>query len=427
MERSFSLTREYAEERDRHDELRFYREEFYIPDGVLYMDGNSLGLLSKRAERSVLQMVDAWKQFGIDGWTEGEQPWFYLAEQLGKKMAPLVGAKPDEVVAAGSTTINLHQLLSTFYRPNGKRTKILADELNFPTDIYAIKSQLKLKGLDPEEHLIRVKSEDGRYLREETIISAMTEEVALVLLPTVLYRSGQLLNVKQLTDAARERGILIGFDACHSIGAVPHQFHDWQVDFAVWCTYKYLNSGPGGVAGLYVHEKHHQTPPGLAGWFGSRKDRQFDMDHTLEPAEHAGAYQTGTPHILSMAPLLGSLEMFAEAGMKRIRKKSLALTEYLMDLVRVKLDGMGFSIGNPIQDDRRGGHVALEHDEAVRIAKALKAEKVIPDFRSPNVIRLAPTALYTSFADVWDVVERLKRIMEEKKYEKFEQERGVVA
>ncbi|MBH8597615.1 MULTISPECIES: kynureninase [unclassified Thermoactinomyces] len=427
MELSFSQTREYAEERDQRDELRSYRREFYIPEGVLYMDGNSLGLLSKRAERAVMHMVEAWKQFGIDGWTEGDKPWFYLAEQLGGQMAPLVGAKPHEVVAAGSTTTNLHQLLATFYRPCGNRTKIVANELDFPTDIYAIKSIIRLKGLDPEQNLIRIKSEDGRYLREEEIISAMTEEVALVLLPTVLYRSGQLLNVKQLTEAAREKGILIGFDACHSIGAVLHQFHAWQVDFAVWCTYKYLNSGPGGVAGLYVHEKHHSHSPGLAGWFGSRKDRQFDMDHTFEPAGSAGAYQTGTPHILSMAPLSGSLEMFAEAGMERIRKKSLALTEYLMQLIRVRLDGMGFTIGNPVEEERRGGHVALEHVEAVRIAKALKAEKVIPDFRSPNVIRLAPVALYTSFADVWDVVDRLKRIMEERTYERFQQERGVVA
>jgi kynureninase len=427
MESSFAPTREWAEQLDRQDRLASYREEFYRAEGVIYLDGNSLGLLSKRAERAIRAMVESWKRHGIDGWTKGEYPWFYLAEKLGVKMAPLLGGRPHEVIVTGSTTVNLHQLVATFYRPAGRRTKILADELNFPTDIYALKSQLMLKGYNPNEHLICVKSRDGRMLWEEDIIAAMTEEVALILLPTVLYRSGQLLDEKRLTKAAHERGIVIGFDACHSIGAISHQFHEWGVDFAVWCTYKYLNSGPGGVAGLFVHEKHRGTVPGLAGWFGSRKDRQFDMDHEWSPDVDAGAYQIGTPHVLSMAPLIGSLEMFEEVGVERIREKSLCLTQYLMDLVESELAGMGFVIGNPREEKRRGGHVCLEHPEAVRIAKALKADGVIPDFRAPHIIRLAPISLYTSFQDVWEAVRRLKRIMEEKTYEKYEKERGVVA
>ncbi|WP_241154362.1 kynureninase [Staphylospora marina] len=412
---------------DERDPLASFKSEFYLKEGVIYLDGNSLGLLSRRAERSVLKLLESWKELGIDGWTEGEHPWFWLSERLGAKMAPLVGALEHEVVVTGSTTVNLHQLVSTFYKPEGRKTKILADELNFPSDIYALKSQLELRGLDPEEHLIRVKSRDGRCLDEGDIIAHMTDEVALMLLPTVLYRSGQILDVERLTREARARGIVAGWDACHSAGAVPHRFHDWDVDFAFWCTYKYLNSGPGGVAALFVHERHHGKSPGLAGWFGSDKQKQFDMSHDFTPAKEAGAWQIGTPHVLSTASLIGSLEIFHEAGIDRIREKSLQLTDWMMELVETELAGYGFDIGTPTEENRRGGHVALEHPEAARICKALKADGVIPDFRAPNVIRLAPVALYTSFGDVLEAIRRLKAIMDEKKYEQYENERGVVA
>jgi kynureninase len=427
VEKRFDSSLERARQLDQEDPLAPFRGEFYIKEGIIYLDGNSLGLLSRRAERSVLNLLESWKELGIDGWTEGDHPWFWLSERLGAQMAPLVGAKEHEVVVTGSTTVNLHQLIATFYKPQGKRVKIVADELNFPSDIYALKSQLQLHGLDPEEHLVRVTSRDGRCLNEEDLIAHMSDEVALVLLPTVLYRSGQLLDLERLTRAAHERGILIGFDACHSAGSVPHRLHEWGVDFAFWCTYKYLNSGPGGVAALFVHEKHHGKAPGLAGWFGSDKQKQFDMSHDFTPAVHAGAWQIGTPHVLSTAPLIGSLEIFGEAGIDRIREKSLKITRYLMDLIESELEEYGFSIGNPREDHRRGGHVALEHPEAARICKALKADGVIPDFRAPNVIRLAPVALYTSYENVWEAVRRLKEIMERKKYEQYENVRGVVA
>lgn len=420
-------TLEYAKQLDERDTLRRFREEFYLQQGTIYMDGNSLGLLSKRAERTLFESVDDWKEYGIDGWTQGQHPWFELSERLAKMLAPLVGARAEEVIVTGSTTVNLHQLVATFYQPEGKRTKIVADELNFPTDIYALKSQLRIHGFDPEHHLIEVKSRDGRTIEEEDIIAAMSDEVALVILPTVQYRSGQLLDMKRLTDEAHKRGILIGFDGCHSVGSIPHAFSDWDVDFAYWCNYKYLNGGPGGVGGLYVNRKHFGTEPGLAGWFGSRKDVQFDLLHTFTPAETAGAYQIGTPHVLSMAPLLGSLEMFAEAGMDQIRKKSLEINEYFMELIDAELADFGFEIGNLRDDVRRGGHVCLEHPEAARICKSLKKHGVIPDFRAPNVIRLAPIALYTSYEDVWNVVQILKEIMDEKQYEKFSNERETVA
>lgn len=423
----FQPTKEFAEFLDQKDTLSNYRSEFYLQPNTIYLDGNSLGLLSKRAEQSLLDLLDLWKTLAIDGWMQGDHPWYYFAEKLGALSAPLVGAKENEVIVTGSTTTNLHQLIASFYHPTGQKTKILADELNFPSDIYAIQSQLRLKGFDPETHLIQVKSRDGRTIREEDIIEAMTDEIALIILPTVLYRSGQLLDIERLTKAAHERGIVIGFDGCHSVGAIPHKFHEWDVDFAYWCNYKYLNSGPGGVGSLFVHEKHFGTMPGLAGWFGSNKEKQFDMKHEFVPSDTVGAYQIGTPHILSMAPLVGSLEMYKEATIERIREKSLHSTAYLMSLINEELKDFGFTIGNPLDNSYRGGHVCLEHDDAARICKALKLNGIVPDFRAPNVIRLAPIAFYTSYVDVWNSVQILKKIMVEKQYEQFKNEREIIA
>jgi len=421
------LTVHDAEIMDKEDLLYKFREEFYIKPNTIYLDGNSLGLLSKRAEQTLLESLNDWKEHGIDGWTKGKHPWFFLSEKLGEMMAPLVGASADEVIVTGSTTVNLHQLVATFYKPEGKKSKILADELTFPSDIYALQSQLRIHGFDPDTHLIKVKSRDGRFLEEEDIIEAMTEDIALIVLPTVLYRSGQILDMKRLTAEANKRGIIIGFDACHSIGALPHYFSEWGVDFAYWCNYKHLNGGPGSVGGLYVNKKYFGIAPGLAGWFGSKKEKQFDMEHSLTPAVSAGAYQIGTPHVLSLAPLIGALEIFAEAGIENIRKKSLKINRFLMDLLEQELTGMGFYIGNPQADVRRGGHVSLEHKEAARICKALKENGIIPDFRAPNIIRLAPVALYTSYSEVWEAVQVLKKIIKEKQYENFKNEREVVA
>ncbi|WP_102271998.1 kynureninase [Cytobacillus massiliigabonensis] len=423
----FQPTFEFAQSLDKQDTLADFRKEFYIKQNSIYMDGNSLGLLSKRAEQTLFEVLGDWRELGIDGWTEGKHPWFYLSEQAAEMSASLVGASPEEVIVTGSTTVNLHQLVATFFKPEGKRTKILADELTFPSDIYALQSQLRLKGFNPETHLLRVKSRDGRYLHEDDIIAQMTDEIALIILPTVLYRSGQIIDIRRLTEEAHARGILIGFDGCHSVGAIPHHFSKWEIDFAFWCNYKYLNGGPGSVGSMYVNRKHFGTVPGLAGWFGSKKERQFDMEHALTPAETAGAYQIGTPHILSLAPLLGSLEIFHEAGIKKIREKSLQLTTYFMDLIKHELDGMEFTIGNPSDEKSRGGHISLEHKEAARICKALKANGVIPDFRAPNIIRLAPIPLYNTYEEVWKVVQMLKTIMRERQYEKFSNDRNVVA
>ncbi len=424
---SFDPSKDYAQLLDKNDSLACFRDEFYVEDGYIYLDGNSLGLLSQRAEDSLLEALAGWKRYAIDGWSSGEHPWFYMAERLGDMLSPLIGARPDEVVITNSTTVNLHQLVATFFSPTGKRTKIIADELDFPSDIYALASQLRLHGLDPEKHLVRVPSRNGHTIEEDDVIAAMGGDTALVMLPTVLYRSGQLLDIERLTKEAHARNIPIGFDASHSVGAVPHHFSDWDVDFAFWCNYKYLNSGPGSAGSLYVNRKHFGLLPGLAGWFSSNKEKQFEMSHELTPAQTAGAYQIGTPHILSMAPLLGSLELFAEAGLEALRAKSLLLTRYFMDLVNNGCADMGFSFGNPTDDAHRGGHVSLIHEEASRICKSLKEYNIVPDFRTPNVIRISPAAFYTSFEDIWDTVQIVKTIMRDKHYEKFEKAREVAA
>src|SRR5699024_7014310 len=422
-----ALTKQNAIELDEMDELKKYREEFYIPQNCIYFDGNSLGLLSKRSEETLLSLLDSWKNLGIDGWTEAKEPWFYLSERLGEMTAPLIGAKPEEVIVTGSTTMNLHQVLSTFYKPEGKRKKLLADELNFPTDIYAIKSQLLVHGLDPDEYLIRVESGDGHFLAEEDIVAEMTEEVAMVVLSGVLYRSGQILDMEHITKEAHKRDILVAFDLCHSIGSIEHALSEWGVDFAFWCNYKHLNGGPGAVGGLYVNERHFGARPGLAGWFGSDKDRQFDLEHEMTPAETAGALQTGTPHLLSAAPLLGALSIFQEAGMEKIREKSLQLTDFMIQLIETELDAYSFINRTPREEAKRGGHIFLEHEEAARICKALKQHGVVPDFRAPNGIRFAPVALYNTFAEVWDAVQILKEIMEKETYKQFANERDVIA
>lgn len=414
-----------AKNLDEKDPLKDFNKEFYMEEGQIYMDGNSLGLMSKRAEAKLLSLLGSWKSFGIDGWTEGDHPWFTLAEEMSARIAPLVGAQPNEVMVTGSITSNIHQMLSTFFQPTPKRSVILVDELNFPSDIYAVESHLRLRGLDPAAAMRKIGSRDGYTLHLEDILKQLTEDVAIVMLPSVLYRSGQLLAIREITEAAHKKGILVGFDLAHSIGAMPHRLHEDNVDFAVWCHYKYMNSGPGGTGGLYIHERHHHLLPGNAGWFGSDKAKQFDMDHQFSKAEGAGAYQIGTPNIFSMAPLLGSIEIFEEAGIERIRKKSLQLTSELRKGLAAAVPELADV--TPGQDNERGGHIALSHPEAARICKALKGKGVVPDFRAPNIIRLAPVALYTSFEDVERTVEILKTIMDEELYKNYSNERNVVA
>ncbi len=418
---------QFAKTMDMQDPMQAFKEEFHLPVNQLYMDGNSLGLMSKRAEATLKSLMDSWREKGIDGWTEGEDPWFTYSEKLSERVANIVGAKGNEVIVTGSITVNIHQMLSTLYQPTPSKSVILVDELNFPSDIYAVESHIKLRGLDPTVSMRKIPSHDGYTLAFNAIEEMLTADVAILMLPSVLYRSGQLLDIKRITEKAHEKGILVGFDLAHSIGVVPHQLHTDHVDFAIWCHYKYMNSGPGGTGGLYIHERHHKMLPGLAGWFGSDKTKQFDMSHEFSKAFGAGAYQIGTPNLFSTAPLSGSMDLFEAAGIEVIRKKSLALTTYLRRLLAAEVGSFDFKDVTPQKDEERGGHIALSHPEAARICKALKASNVIPDFRKPNIIRLAPISFYTSFEDVWEMVQRLKNIMEHETYKTFSNERNVVA
>jgi kynureninase len=424
------MSRQSAQDLDLADPLAQFRDRFHLLPGKIYMDGNSLGLMPKDSETAILTALEQWKTLGIDGWLSAEPSWFTLGEQLGAMMAPLVGAAPEEVVATGTTTVNQHALVATFYRPQGTRRKIVATELDFPSDIYALQSQILLHGGDPNRDLVRIPSRDGRTIEESDIIAAMTDDVALVLLPAVLYRSGQLLDIECITAAARERGIVVGFDCAHSVGAVPHHFEEWGVDFAFWCSYKYLNSGPGGVGALYVNRRHFGTRPGLSGWWGYVKEKQFDMVHEWEGAPGAGAWQISTTPLFYGASLLGSLQIFEEAGIDNIRAKSLAMTNYLIDLIEdTGLTGpdYGYAIGSMRENHRRGGHVAVEHASAVAIARALKKRGVIPDFRAPNVIRIAPIALYSTFEECWQTVQILREIVDSGEHLAANQGRELVA
>jgi kynureninase len=364
----------------------------------------------------MLRAIDQWKTLAIEGWTSADPPWFTLGERLGEMMAPLVGAgDPASLIVTGTTTVNLHQMLATLYAPADGRRKIVATALDFPSDVYAMQGEIALKGGDPARDLVLVPSRDGRTIAEDDLIAALGDDVAILLVPTVLYRSGHLLDIRQLAAAAHVAGALIGVDAAHSVGALPHAFDAWDIDFAIWCTYKYLNAGPGSVGALYLHPRHHGRQPALAGWWGYRKDRQFEMVHQWEGAHGAGAMQISTGPLMSFASLAGSLGITLEAGIEAIRAKSLAQTDYLIEQLEISglLDApYGYAIGTPREHARRGGHVAVEHDAAAAIAVALRERGFIVDFRQPNVVRIAPIALYTQWAELDAVVAALREIID---------------
>jgi kynureninase len=410
-----------AAQLDRADPLARFRAEFALPPGQIYLDGNSLGPLSRRAEASLLRALDQWRTLGISGWTEASPPWLTLAETAAEKLAPMLGAAPDEICVTGQTTANLHQLLATLFNPSHPtRRVIVGDALNFASDTYALRSHLRLRDLDPNTHLRLVPSTDGRTLRSADIVDAFTPDVQLAVLPAVLFTSGQLLDLTLLTHQAHARGVMIGFDCSHSIGAVPHALDRDEVDFAFWSHYKWLNAGPGAPGGLYLNRRHFDLAPGLAGWWGVSPERRFEMSSVHEPAAGAAALHIGTPHILSLAPLLGSLELTVEAGgVAALRAKSLAQTDFLIERIDRELASFGFSVATPREAAGRGGHVALAHPDGWRVCQALRAAGVIPDFRQPGLIRLSPSPLYNSFADCAEAVARLKQIMQTRAYESY--------
>ncbi|WP_265108094.1 kynureninase [Halosolutus halophilus] len=408
----------YARRRDADDPLSGFQDRFDVPDDI-YLDGNSLGPISDAAEQALERAVEEWRELGIRGWTDAGRPWFWYGESLGDDLAPLVGADGEEVVVANSTTVNIHTLVGTFLDARGDRPPgILVNELDFPTDHYAIRAQLRQRGYDPDEHLHVVESRDGRTIAEADIVAAVDDhEVGIVFMPSVLYRSGQLLDIERITSAAHERNALAGFDLAHSVGVVPHDLSDVGVDFAVWCHYKYLNAGPGAIAGLYVNDRHFGTTPALAGWWGHEKETQFELRERFTPADSAGAWQIGTVPVFSAAPLAGVLELVDEAGIDAIRAKSLALTSYLIALVDDRLADLDCSIATPRAPDERGGHVAIEHPEAERVSETLRERGIVVDFRPPNIVRVCPAPLYTRFVDVWEFTEQLREVLTNRDYE----------
>lgn len=379
------------------------RRELILPEGDIYLDGNSLGPLPRASREAIERRVAEWGSLGVRGWEE----WLALAESLAPKIARLVGAFPGEVIATGSITVNLHALLATFHRSSGARRNLLVTSLDFPSDRHAADSWAEQRGA-----LVRVvPSRDGHTLDFEDVVAAMTDDVSLALLPTVLYRSGQLLDVRGLTRAAHERGIVVGWDAAHGIGAVPHALHDDGADFAVWCHYKYVCGGPGAPGGLFVHERHHARLPALRGWWGNAASSRFAMRDAFEKAEGAAAYQLGTPSILALAALEGALTLFDRVSLADVRTRSLALTDQLISLVDSELPEI--RVVTPRPHAERGGHVALAHPDARRLSDALRARGIVPDYRAPDVLRLAPVALYNTEDEVTAVVHALRAALDD--------------
>ena len=407
---------------DAADPLAPLRERFYLPaEAPVYLDGNSLGLLSRDAEASVRRVLEEWKTLAIGGWLDGAPPWFTLAETLAARVARFVGAGAAEVAVTNSTTVNLHQLLATLYRPDPARPRIVAYGGEFPSDLYAIKSHLRLRGVDPAAGLVVVPPGPDRLLDRGALDRALDDPaVQMAVLPAVVYTTGELLDLRAITAQAHAWGVCVGFDLSHSVGVVPHRLAEDGVDFAFWCHYKYLNAGPGAVGGLFLHARHAALLPGLAGWWGSNKTAQFNMSSELHPASGAGGLQVGTPPILGLAALEGALDIAEEAGIEPIRKKSLALTAYLtMLLCAPQLAVHGFGFANPAEGSRRGGHVALVHPEAARICRALKDAGVVTDYRPPDIVRFAPVPLYNTFADCEAAAAKLGEIMAARAYENY--------
>lgn len=407
-------TLEGARAADAADALASYREQFRFPQNqdkhALYFTGNSLGLQPKRAQAIVQEELDDWARWGVDGHLEAERPWLSYHENFSASLARLVGAKTEEVVAMNGLTTNLHLLMVSFFKPEGVRTKILCEGKAFPSDQYALKSQLRFHGLDPKEHLIEIMPDpETELIEEDRIIAAIDanrEELALVLIGGVNYYTGQWFDMERITDAGKRAGAMVGWDLAHAAGNVPLELHKWNVDFAAWCGYKYLNSGPGGVSGVFVHEKHHGKAdiPRFEGWWGHNKSDRFKMPEDFVPIPTAEAWQLSNAPVLAMAPLLASLELFDEVGMPILRNKSLVLTEYLQTVIEdaSRESGQAIRIITPKDPKRRGCQISISVPGKGRaVFEKLSAAGVIADCREPDVIRLAPVPLYNSFEDVY--------------------------
>jgi kynureninase len=411
----FSTDEQFALQLDADDPLRHFRQKFHLPLGkdgkpLIYFAGNSLGLMPKAARAIVEEELDNWAKLGVDAHHATGTPWYTYHEALREPTARLVGAKPLEVTCMNSLTVNLHLMMATFYRPTKSRFKILMEEPAFPSDTYAIKTQIAHHGLDPREALILARPRKNEFtIRTEDIVALIekdADQLAVVILAGVNFFTGQLFDIEKIAAAARKRGVVAGFDLAHAIGNVPLSLHDWNVDFAVWCSYKYLNAGPGAVAGVFVHERHATNTklPRLAGWFGNDPKTRFrlHLEPEFVPIPSADGWQISNPPIFAMAPLRASLAIFDDAGgMEALRAKSIRLTGYLEFLLTE--NGLKkFTVITPREPDAHGCQLSImAHEHSKELLKELETADVKCDFREPNVIRVAPTPLYNTFHEVW--------------------------
>ena len=413
---------------DAHDPLADFRARFHVPshgapgqeEECIYLCGNSLGLQPKAAAGFIEEELDSWRRFGVEGHFRGRRPWKDYHEQFAAALAVLAGAREDEVVCMNGLTVNLHLLMVSFFRPTPRRYKLLIERSAFPSDRYAAVSQLRFHGLDPAEALIEVGPRAGEStLREEDLAAAIRdagEELALVLLPGVQYLSGEALDIAQLTAETHAVGALAGWDLAHAIGNLPLSLHDAQVDFAAWCSYKYLNGGPGAVAGAFVHQRHADNPelPRFAGWWGHDAAARFRMGPEFKPMSGAAGWQLSNPPVLGMAALLASLQLFSEAGMDRLREKSVALTGLLQRQLDARC-GERIEILTPRSPARRGCQLSIRLCDGVTagrdVFRRLGESGVVCDWREPDVIRVAPVPMYNSFSDVERFVALLEQAL----------------
>jgi kynureninase len=402
----------FAQEQDSRDELKGFREHFIFPQhegkDVIYFCGNSLGLQPKNAAGYVERELAKWAEHAVEGHFNEPRPWLYYHKLFKQSSAHLVGALEHEVVVMNNLTTNLHLLMASFYRPKGKQTKILMEAGSFPSDAYAVETQVRFHGLDPDKHIIELKPKEGaHFLDPVDILRAIDHhagELALILMPGIQYYTGQVMPMEAIAKKAREQGIPFGLDLAHAAGNIPMELHDWGVDFAVWCTYKYLNSGPGSVAGAFVHERHANNPemPRLAGWWGHDEESRFKMEKGFVPMHGADGWQLSNMNILGTAAHLASAELFMQANIKTLRSKSIRLTGFL-NYVIYQIDGGEYiEVITPQEPDSRGAQLSLLVKKGgKRLFNLLREEGVIGDWREPDVIRLAPTPMYNTFMDVY--------------------------
>jgi len=402
-----------ARQLDQEDRLGGFRDQFFIPrqdDGSAqhYFCGHSLGLQASSVEPVVQQELLAWRELAVRGHFEGDRPWMDCNNRLCSALAEIVGASPSELVVMNTLSVNLHLMMVSFFQPRGRRRKILIEKHAFPSDRYAVESQLRFHGLEPAENLVELEPSSGEHLLEESAIETYLEDhgedIALVLWPGVQYISGQAFDLERIATAAHQAGAKIGFDLAHFIGNLPLSLHASGCDFAAWCHYKYLNAGPGAIAGCFVHERHHQAGdlPRLNGWWGNDRGSRFRMEQAFTPSAGAAAWQLSTPPILSMAPLQASLALFQKAGMEHLRNKSRALTAYLQEGIENHLDGV-IEILTPADPERRGCQLSMRvrsgRERGRHLFLYLEEHGVLTDWREPDVIRVAPVPLYNRFAD----------------------------